>query len=202
MIGTAVTPMPWIRTVVPIVALVTGVVSCAPRTASPTTYDLVLPHPEAPLGASGTRVTDASRAGLAFAPLELDRPKAKTEWVLLDHGKPDQTAAAFVYSTPAWGDVVVTELLTSQTQADLVSGLSPCDGCALPPDRVDLPGGVVAFVSTDAYHTGISWNVPARPSQYGGLASCLRLEMFATGPPERFSTDEAIGVATELSRPT
>jgi hypothetical protein len=119
---------------------------------------------------------------------------------VLDHGDPNRTAAVFVYSTPAWGDVVVTEWLTTQSQDDLVSALSPCDGCPNPPDRVDLPGGVVAFVTTDGYHTGISWNVPAGPSRHGGLASGLRLDVFATGPPSRFSKEEAVDLATELSR--
>jgi hypothetical protein len=158
MIGTAVIPLPWIRTVVPIIALVTGAVACAISHREPDRVRPGAPTPRGPLGMSGTEVLDASRAGLASAPLELDRPKAKTEWVQSDHGQPERTAAAFVYSTRAWGDVVVAELLTTQTQADLVPGRSPCNGCVLPPDREDLPGGVVAFVSTDAYHTGISWN--------------------------------------------
>jgi hypothetical protein len=202
MIGTAMAPSPRIRATVSIVALAGLAAACTSGSGIQPVTEPFIQDSSAPLGAPASRVDDASSAGLAFVPLELDRPKAASEWILPDHGEPDRTAAAFVYSSPAWGDVVVTEWLTTETQDDLISELSPCDGCLPPPERVDVSGGVVSFVSSDAYRTWISWNVPAAPSRNGGLANDLRLNVIVTGPPERFSRQEAIDLATELTRPS
>ncbi len=174
-----------------------------------------LPDPDEPLGPEGQLVSAISPARLPFVPAVLTSVDPVGTWVAWDpKADPDTAEAAIVYSTADWGSVVVLEYATTETQDARLkwesnlkdtgcTAASPAEGevsrveCSYDPyEQVSLTGGLVALQGKDGQ---ISW-VQTLTSTNPALDNGYGLFVMVTGTSGALSPDEALAIATELSK--
>jgi hypothetical protein len=174
-----------------------------------------VPNPDEPLGPDGELVSGFSSAQLPFAPAVLTSEAPIGTWVAWDpKADPDTAEVAIVYSTADWGSVVILEYATTEKQDARLkwesslkdtgcTSASPADGevsreeCSYDPyEQVPLTGDLASLQGKDGQ---ISWVQPLT-SRNPALDKGYGLFVMVTGTSDALSPDEALAIATELSK--
>jgi hypothetical protein len=193
----------------------TGAAADMSATPPPPVQDVLVPDATAPLGAHGKEVADVRATALPFVPISMKAVEPASQWVLLE-GNTAASEAAYVYSTPDWGDVTVLETLHQGTNDDQLTWEATLKdtGCSLVPapdsdfvgqtcsfdpfERVELSNGIVALLAeTGSSPTSVSWVQAAKGIAGVKLDSDLNLHIEVVGSP-LLSGAEATKVADLL----